>query len=130
MITLLDGYPDDVLAISATGQVTARDYEKVLIPEGEARLAASKALDLRNDAGARLAESRNDLLDQLRETDLLAEDFLGNGEHRVALTLGETLRAVADRNFPNGTYQPVVPDDALQKIRGEIAARRKKPEAR
>lgn len=38
MITLLDGYPDDVLAISATGQVTARDYEKVLIPEGEARL--------------------------------------------------------------------------------------------
>ncbi|MCP5543981.1 MAG: hypothetical protein H7A49_08750 [Akkermansiaceae bacterium] len=98
--------------------------------EGEARLAASKALDLRNDAGARLAESRNDLLDQLRETDLLAEDFLGNGEHRVALTLGETVRAIANRNFPNGTYQPVVADDALQTIRDKIAARRKKPEAR
>lgn len=96
------------------------------VRDGESRLAAAKALDLRNDADARLAESRSDLLDQLHETDLLAEDFLGNGEHRVALTLGETVRAVAKRNFPNGTYQPVVPDEVLQTIRGEIAARRKK----
>lgn len=100
------------------------------VRDGESRLAAAKALDLRNDADARLAESRNDLLDQLHETDLLAEDFLGNGEHRVALTLGETVRAVAKRNFSNGTYEPVVPDETLREIRGEIAARRNKPAER
>lgn len=38
MITILDGYPDDVLAISATGRVTAEDYRTVLVPEVEARL--------------------------------------------------------------------------------------------
>ena len=38
MITLLEGYPDDVLALRATGRVTADDYRQVLIPEAEARL--------------------------------------------------------------------------------------------
>ena len=38
MITILEGYPDDVLAVAATGKVTADDYHKVLIPEAEARL--------------------------------------------------------------------------------------------
>ena len=38
MITLLNGYPDDVLALSATGQVTADDYRTILVPEAEARL--------------------------------------------------------------------------------------------
>lgn len=34
----LDGYPDDVLAISAKGHVTADDYRDHLIPELKARL--------------------------------------------------------------------------------------------
>ncbi len=38
MITVLDGYPDDVLAVSATGHVTAEDYRSVLVPEADARL--------------------------------------------------------------------------------------------
>lgn len=38
MMTLLDGYPDDVLAISASGHVTADDYRNILIPEAEARI--------------------------------------------------------------------------------------------
>ncbi len=38
MMTLLDGYPDDVLAVSATAHVTAEDYRSVLVPEAEARL--------------------------------------------------------------------------------------------
>jgi SpoIIAA-like len=37
LITVLDGYPDEVLAISATGHVTAEDYHQILIPEAEAR---------------------------------------------------------------------------------------------
>ena len=39
MIEILPGYPDDVLAISGAGHVTADDYRNVLIPEAEARIA-------------------------------------------------------------------------------------------
>ena len=36
MIKLLDGFPSDVVAASATGLVTGQDYETVLIPRVEA----------------------------------------------------------------------------------------------
>jgi hypothetical protein len=38
MITLLTGFPDDVLAVRCEGHVTRKDYEEVLIP------AATRAL--------------------------------------------------------------------------------------
>ncbi|WP_322989026.1 STAS/SEC14 domain-containing protein [Hoeflea sp.] len=38
MITVLEGYPDDVLAVSFTGTVTANDYETVLVPETSRRV--------------------------------------------------------------------------------------------
>ncbi len=47
MIEILPGYPDDVLAISGAGRVTANDYRDVLIPRprgaspGTARCASS-----------------------------------------------------------------------------------------
>ena len=39
MIEILQGYPDEVLAISGTGRVTERDYRDILIPEADARIA-------------------------------------------------------------------------------------------
>ena len=38
MISILPGYPDDVLAVSASGRVSARDYREVLVPQAMARL--------------------------------------------------------------------------------------------
>lgn len=96
------------------------------VREDEARVAAARALDLRNQAAARLEACGCDVREQLRETDLLAEDFYRMGEHRAALALGETVRAVAGRNFPAGSYEPVLADVALEEIRGAIAERRKR----
>jgi hypothetical protein len=39
MIEILQGYPDEVLAISGAGRITGDDYRKVLVPEAEARIA-------------------------------------------------------------------------------------------
>lgn len=38
MMTVSDGYPDDVLAVTASGRVTIEDYRDVLLPEANARL--------------------------------------------------------------------------------------------
>lgn len=38
MITVLEGYPDTVLAVSGTGKVTAKDYRDILIPEAARRI--------------------------------------------------------------------------------------------
>jgi hypothetical protein len=38
MIEALKGYPDDVLAISGTGRITAQDYRDLLIPEARRRI--------------------------------------------------------------------------------------------
>jgi hypothetical protein len=38
MIQNVDGFPDNIVAFSATGQVTRQDYEQVLIPQVEAAL--------------------------------------------------------------------------------------------
>lgn len=39
MIEILNGFPDDVLAVSGTGRITADDYRDVLIPEATRRAA-------------------------------------------------------------------------------------------
>ncbi len=39
MIEILQGYPDEVLAISGAGRITAEDYQNVFAPEVEARIA-------------------------------------------------------------------------------------------
>lgn len=44
MIEILEGYPDDVLAISASGKISAEDYRGVLIPEAEDRLRRHETL--------------------------------------------------------------------------------------
>ena len=41
MIELLEGFPDNVVACAAKGQVTKEDYERVLIPSVERALTRS-----------------------------------------------------------------------------------------
>lgn len=79
MITLLDGYPDDVLAISATGQVTVEDYRDILIPEAESRL--------QRHAKLRFLFLFGDTFERLGPGAMLADAGFGFG-HRG--TLGRT----------------------------------------
>ncbi|HYS44970.1 MAG TPA: STAS/SEC14 domain-containing protein [Rhizomicrobium sp.] len=46
MFQILSGFPDDVLAVSATGKVTAEDYDQVLVPAVEARMGQHRPLKL------------------------------------------------------------------------------------
>lgn len=46
MIEVLDGFPDNVVAVSCTGTVTGRDYEDVLVPEVERTLAQHEKVRL------------------------------------------------------------------------------------
>ena len=90
--------------------------------DAEATTSFSKAALLRNDAANQLAEHREALRAQLDELDLLTADLFQQGEHRAALTLGETVRAIAGRRFPDGDYEPTFPPDSLESIRAEIQA--------
>lgn len=44
MIEILNGFPDDVLAVSGTGHITAEDYRDVLIPEANRRVARHSSM--------------------------------------------------------------------------------------
>jgi SpoIIAA-like len=44
MIRLLEGFPDNVIAVACEGHVTRRDYEDVLIPAVEAALRLHEKL--------------------------------------------------------------------------------------
>ena len=46
MITLIDGFPDDVVAVRADEQVTTQDYDKVLIPAVEDALDAQQEAEI------------------------------------------------------------------------------------
>lgn len=52
MIELLEGLPDNVVALSASGQVTGEDYEAVLIPAVEMKFKDHKKIRLLYHIGA------------------------------------------------------------------------------
>lgn len=96
------------------------------VRESEARKSETRARELRATASSRLTECRANLAGRLHDADSLAEDFLDLGEHRVGLVLAETVRTIAKRSGINTSFQPVVPDEALDSVRREISALRKK----
>ncbi|HTQ34654.1 MAG TPA: STAS/SEC14 domain-containing protein [Stellaceae bacterium] len=51
MIEMLDGFPETVLAFSAKGRVTRRDYDEVLVPVIEAALRRYDKLRLYYELG-------------------------------------------------------------------------------
>ena len=46
MMTLLEGYPDSVLAVEGQGTITAEDYQQVLLPAMSERLSRHPRLRL------------------------------------------------------------------------------------
>jgi hypothetical protein len=46
MLHLLPGFPEDVLAVSAAGEVTGEDYRQILVPATAARLKTQNPLRL------------------------------------------------------------------------------------
>ena len=94
------------------------------IRKDEAQKSRKKALKIRNDAAQQLEIRRAALLHQLRDAETIITDFYQLGELRVALALGETIRAIAKRSFPNGGFQSSLPDETLVTIRNTIYPRR------
>jgi hypothetical protein len=95
------------------------------IRKDAARESHAKAVEIRDLASDQLAASRAALIKQLHEADIVTDDFHKLREHRVALALGETVRAVAARRFPNGEFRPAFPDEALVAIRSSISSHSK-----
>jgi hypothetical protein len=92
------------------------------IRKDAARESHAKAIEIRSLAADQLAASRDALMEQLRQADIVTEDFHKLREHRVALLLGETVRAVAARRFPNGEFRSEFPDESLVAIRSSISS--------
>jgi hypothetical protein len=46
MFQILSGFPDHVLAVEATGKITAKDYDTVMVPAVEAKMAIHRPLDV------------------------------------------------------------------------------------
>jgi hypothetical protein len=122
-----------IAATAAEAQATTHDRQAAqwLKPnafgterDDAARDSLAKARKLRNNAAESLASRRNGLLEQLREADIVTEDFYKLREHRVALTLGETVRAVAARRFTATEFQSTFPDETLAAVRREITSRK------
>jgi hypothetical protein len=42
VLTLIEGLPENVLGVEATGKITHKDYQDTLIPQAEARMAKGR----------------------------------------------------------------------------------------
>lgn len=89
-----------------------------------ARESRAKAEEIKSRASQELDACRAELLNQLREADVVSNDLYQLCEHRAALILGETVRTVASRNFPSGEFKSTVPDETLSAIRAEMSSRK------
>lgn len=94
------------------------------IQKDAARDSQVRASVLRSQADQQLAACRAELLAQLREADIVTLDFHNLLEHRVVLTLGETVRAISSRNITAGEFRPTFPDESLTAIRHNINSKK------
>lgn len=56
MIEVIEGFPEYVVAVTAKGQVTRKDYEQVLIPQVEAALKRHNKIRLYYELGPQFSE--------------------------------------------------------------------------
>ena len=89
-----------------------------------ARESNTKAAEIQIRSAGELEECRRGLLAQLQEADIVSADFHKLREHRAALILGDTVRAIAARRFPAGDFSPSFPDESLVAIRQKISSRK------
>jgi hypothetical protein len=80
------------------------------IRKDDARDSQERALAVRSQANQQLAACRAQLLTQLHEASIVADDFRKLHEHRVALTLEKTVRTIAARRIPGGEFHPSFAD--------------------
>lgn len=115
-------------AKAATHERNAKQWLKPnafgTIRKDAARDSQDRASALRSQAEYQLAACRAELLAQLSEADIVTEDFHKLREHRVALILGETVRAIAARRIPGGQFHSSFPDESLVAIRNSLTSRR------
>ena len=90
------------------------------VNENVARESREKARKIRQHSADQFARSRQDLIDQLRETDVVIGDFHKLQEHRVVLILAEAVRAVSTRHFKPAEFRSSFPEESLASIRGQI----------
>jgi hypothetical protein len=94
-----------------------KNAEKWLIPNGfgtihkdASRDSRRKATEIRQRSADDLALHKRELMEQLREIEVVASDFEKLRENRVVLILNAASRAVAERHFPDGEFKPVAPN--------------------
>jgi hypothetical protein len=94
--------------------------KKWLIPNGfgniseeAARESREKAREVRQRSADEIAACKRELLEQLREIEVVTTDFNKLGEHRVAMILNAAAHAVGGRHFTDAEYKPSMPDPSL-----------------
>ncbi len=94
-----------------------KNAEKWLIPNGfgtihkeASRDSRRKATEIRQRSADDLALHKRELLEQLREIEVVASDFEKLRENRVVLILNAASRAVAQRHFTEGELKPAAPN--------------------
>ena len=93
------------------------------VNEVASREALAKAVALRHDAARRIADARQSLVEQLKETDSVIEDFHNLEEFDVVLVLAETSAKVAARSLPKDSFKSSFPPDSLAKVRESLRLR-------
>lgn len=97
-----------------------KNAEKWLVPNGfgtihreASRDSRRKATEIRQRSADDLALHQRELLEQLREVEILASDFQKLRENRVVMILNSATRAMAGRHFPDGEFKPSAPNRSL-----------------
>jgi hypothetical protein len=64
-------------------------------------------MEIRRNSADEVAARKQELLEQLREIDVVSQDFLKLREQRVAMILNAAARAVGGRHFTEAEFRPV-----------------------
>jgi hypothetical protein len=63
-------------------------------------------MEIRRNSADEIAARKQELLEQLREIDIVTQDFLKLREQRVAMILTAAARAVGGRHFTEAEFRP------------------------
>jgi len=94
------------------------------INEGASRESLAKAAAIRGKAAQRIAGAQQNLVEQLRETDSVIEDFHKLEEFEVVLVLVETSATLASRSLPKGMFTTAFPPANVATAREVLRLRR------
>lgn len=94
------------------------------INEVASRESLAKAVAIRSKAAQCLADAQQNLVEQLRETDSVIEDFHKLQEYEVVLVLVETSAIVAKRSLPKDMFTSAFPPGNVATAREVLRLRR------